>query len=120
VFRIFDAVDLYPHLKNLTDMKPVVVNPSISFDQLVKELIAADKDAHRETIRPQIAVKLRRILKRMPPEVRAKIEATAGETPEATLKRLLQAKPAELSKWLSSRAGIGPILGGLHHRYCRI
>jgi len=26
------------------------------------------------------------------------------------LKRLLQAKPAELSKWLSSRAGIGPIL----------
>ena len=30
VFRIFDAVDLYPHLQNLTDMKPVVVNPSIS------------------------------------------------------------------------------------------
>ncbi|MDR2188004.1 MAG: type I restriction-modification system endonuclease, partial [Azonexus sp.] len=29
VFRIFDAVDLYPHLQNLTDMKPVVVNPSI-------------------------------------------------------------------------------------------
>jgi type I restriction enzyme R subunit len=26
------------------------------------------------------------------------------------LKRLLQTKPAELSKWLSSRAGIGPIL----------
>jgi type I restriction enzyme R subunit len=26
------------------------------------------------------------------------------------LKRLLQAKPAELSKWFSSRAGIGPVL----------
>jgi type I restriction enzyme R subunit len=72
VFRIFDAVDLYPHLQNLTDMKPVVVNPSISFEQLVKELIAADKDAQRETIRQQLAVKLRRILKKMPPEVRAK------------------------------------------------
>ena len=110
VFRIFDAVDLYPHLQNLTDMKPVVVNPSISFDQLVKELIAADKDAHRETIRQQLAVKLRRLLKKMPPEVRARFEATAGEAPEVTLKRLLQEKPAELSKWLSSRAGIGPIL----------
>jgi type I restriction enzyme R subunit len=110
VFRIFDAVDLYPHLQNLTDMKPVVVNRSISFEQLVKELIAADKDAQRETIRQQLAVKLRRILKKMPPEVRAKFEATAGEPPEATLKRLLQTKPAELSKWLSSRAGIGPIL----------
>lgn len=110
VFRIFDAVDLYPHLQNLTDMKPVVVNPSISFEQLVKELIAADQDAHRETIRQQLAVKLRRILKRLPPEVRAKFEATAGEAPEATLKRLLEAKPAELCKWLSTHPGIGPIL----------
>jgi type I restriction enzyme R subunit len=110
VFRIFDAVDLYPHLQNLTDMKPVVVNPSISFDQLVKELIAADKDAHRETIGQQLAVKLRRLLKKMPPEMRARFEATAGETPEDTLKRLLQAQPTELSEWLSSRADIGPIL----------
>jgi type I restriction enzyme R subunit len=67
VFRIFDAVDLYPHLQNLTDMKPVVVNPSISFEQLVKELIAADQDAHRKTIQQQLAVKLRRILKKLPP-----------------------------------------------------
>ncbi len=37
VFRIFDAVDLYSHLQNLTEMKPVVVNPSISFAQLVDE-----------------------------------------------------------------------------------
>jgi type I restriction enzyme R subunit len=42
--------------------------------------------------------------------VRERFEATAGEPPEATLKRLLEAKPAELSKWLSSRAGIGPVL----------
>lgn len=110
VFRIFDAVDLYPHLQTLTDMKPVVVNPSISFTQLVKELIAADQDDHRKTIREQLVVKLRRILKKLPPEMRAQFEATAGEAPEATLKRLLEAKPAELSKWLSSRSAIGPIL----------
>jgi type I restriction enzyme R subunit len=110
VFRIFDAVDLYPHLQNLTDMKPVVVNPSIGFEQLVNELIAADRDAHRESIRQQLAVKLRRLLKKMPAEARARFEAAAGETPEQTLKRLLESKPAELSKWLSSRAAIGPIL----------
>jgi len=88
----------------------VVVNPSISFAQLVKELIAAEKDAHRETIREQLVVKLRRILKKLPPDIRERFEATAGETPEATLKRLLEAKPAELSKWISSHSGIGPIL----------
>jgi type I restriction enzyme, R subunit len=110
VFRIFDAVDLYPHLQNLTDMKPVVVNPSISFVQLVGELIAADQDAHRGTIRQQLAVKLRRILKKLSPEMRARFEAAAGETPEATLKRLMEDKSAELADWLSSRSAIGSIL----------
>lgn len=110
VFRIFDAVDLYPHLQNLTDMKPVVVNPSISFEQLVKELVEADQDAHRESIREQLAVKLRRRLKKLPEEARARFEAAAGETPEQTLKRLLETGPVELAKWLSSRSAIGPIL----------
>ena len=36
-FRIFDAVDLYSALKDVTDMKPVVVNRSVTFEQLVKE-----------------------------------------------------------------------------------
>jgi type I restriction enzyme R subunit len=31
-FRVFDAVDLYDALAPLTDMKPVVVNPKISFE----------------------------------------------------------------------------------------
>ncbi|UGA44064.1 type I restriction-modification system endonuclease [Bradyrhizobium quebecense] len=110
VFRIFDAVDLYPHLQELTDMKPVVVNPSISFEQLLKELVTADKDAHRETIRQQLAVKLRRAMKRLSPEARVKFEAAAGEAPEATLKRILDAKPAALSEWFSSRSAVGPIL----------
>ena len=109
VFRIFDAVDLYPRLENFTDMKPVVVNPSIGFEQLINELIAADQDAHREIICQQLIVRLRRRLKRLPPEARARYEATAGEAPEATLKRLLSDKPAELSKWFSSHSAIGPI-----------
>jgi type I restriction enzyme R subunit len=110
VFRIFDAVDLYPHLENLTDMKPVVVNPSITFEQLIKELIEADQDAHRETIRQQLAVTLRRRLKNLPAEAREQYEAITGETPDATLKRLLETKPDELSKWFSSRSAVGPIL----------
>src|ERR1700730_738110 len=88
VFRIFDAVDLYPHLQNLTDMKPVVVNPSIGFEQLVRELIEAKGDVERDTIREPLAVKLRRRLKKLPKEARERFEAIAGETPEATLDRL--------------------------------
>jgi type I restriction enzyme R subunit len=87
-----------------------VVNPSITFEQLVKELVAADQDAIRETVREQLAVKLRRRLKKLYPEARAKFEAVAGETPEQTLERVLGTAPAELSKWFSARSTIGTIL----------
>lgn len=110
VFRIFDAVDLYPHLQDLTDMKPVVVNPSISFQQLVDELIAANDDAQRKTIRDQLAVKLRPRLRKLPQEAGERFEAAAGESPDETLKRLLEAPLADVSVWLSTRAAIGPIL----------
>lgn len=110
VFRIFDAVDLYPHLQHLTEMRPVVVNPSIEFEQLIGELIEAQKEDQRETIREQMAVKLRRRLKKMPAELRSLFEAVAGEPPEATLQRLLDQAPAELAKWFSDRKGLGPII----------
>jgi type I restriction enzyme R subunit len=110
VFRIFDAVDLYPHLQSLTDMKPVVVNPSISFEQLVREMVESTDDHQRETIREQMAVKLRRRLKKLPEEARQRFEAVAGETPEAMLQRLLEGEAPALVAWLKGRPAVGTIL----------
>ena len=110
VFRIFDAVDLYSRLQNLTDMRPVVVDPAISFEQLVQELIAAKEVKHRDAIREQFVVKLRRRLNKLPNEARQRFEAVAGETPEATLQRLMAGSPDDISAWFSARAAIGPIL----------
>ncbi|HEY7552915.1 MAG TPA: type I restriction-modification system endonuclease [Hyphomicrobiaceae bacterium] len=110
VFRIFDAVDLYRHLQNVTEMKPVVVNPSITFEQLITELVGADQASHREVIRQQLAVKLRRRLKKLTAEQRQQLQALTGETPEDTLKRVLQGNAADLAKWLSTRSGVAPLL----------
>ncbi|MER8368047.1 type I restriction-modification system endonuclease [Mesorhizobium sp. M1378] len=110
VFRIFDAVDLYPHLQDLTDMKPVVINPSISFEQLVREITEATDDHHRDTIREQLAVKLRRRLKKLSDDARQRFEAVAGERPEAMLQRLLAGDAMALAAWLKERSAIGPIL----------
>jgi type I restriction enzyme R subunit len=110
VFRIFDAVDLYPHLQNLTEMRPVVVNPSITFEQLIDELVKTQKDDERETIREQIAVKLRRRLRKLRDEQRSTFEAIAGETPQDTLKRIMDDSPAAIAQWFASHAGLGPIL----------
>jgi type I restriction enzyme R subunit len=42
-FRIFDAVDLYPHLQHLTEMKPVVVEPNITFERMRQRNRRVDK-----------------------------------------------------------------------------
>ena len=109
-FRIFDAVDLYPHLQNLTAMKPVVIDPAISLEQLFEELARVNDDAQREVIRDQIIVKMRRRVKRMPEVARARYEIEAGETPEATLLRLTSEPPASIAAWVKQRPTLGRIL----------
>jgi len=109
-FRIFDAVDLYPHLQDLTDMKPVVVNPSLTFEQLLQELTSVTDDEHRSAIRDQLAVKWARKLRRLTTEARRKYGEAAGEPPEATLDRLRTATPNNLAQWFKHRPQLGPIL----------
>lgn len=110
-FRIFDAVDLYPHLQNLTEMRPVVVNPSIPLEQLFDELARVEAEEHRQAVLDQIVVKLRRRLRNLHEEARQRYEATTGETPEATLERLRGCNPGDAAAWVKSRPnGFGKIL----------
>jgi type I restriction enzyme R subunit len=110
VFRIFDAVDLYPRLENLTDMKPVVVNPSLSFEQLLQELTSVTNEGYRAAVRDQLAVKWNRKLRHLAKEARERYEAAAGEKPEDTLSRIRSNSPADVAHWFKSRPGLGPIL----------
>lgn len=109
-FRIFDAVDLYPHLQNLTEMKPVVVNPDITLEQLFREFAELEDEKHRDAVREQILVKLRRRLKRMHEQARAMYQTETGETPETTLKRLTEQSPGTVAAWVKQRPNIGRIL----------
>jgi type I restriction enzyme R subunit len=109
-FRIFDAVDLYPHLQNLTEMKPVVVNPDISLEQLFREFTTVEDDAHRDAVREQILVKMRRRIKRLHDQARALYQTETGETPEATLKRLVEDSPAAVAAWVRQKPDLGRVL----------
>lgn len=110
IFRIFDAVDLYKNLEQVTAMKPIVVNPTLSFAQLFEELAQAKKTEHQEIIRDELAVKLRRRLKRLSEQSRQKYEAEAGEAPETTLKRILEGSVGELAGWVKGKPHLGKIL----------
>lgn len=109
-FRIFDAVDLYPHLQNLTEMRPVVVDPAITLSQLFDELVRSQEQELRDSIRDQIIVKMARALRKLPEEAKHEYEAKAGETLEETLKMFRQGTGEDAAAWAKSKLGIGPIL----------
>ena len=119
-FRIFDAVDVYRNLQDVTTMKPVVVNPTISLTQLMEELAKAEDEAHRATIRDQLIVKLRRRLRNLPDQSRSQFEVEAGETPEDTLRRIETSDTTDLAAWVRGKPKLGAILdwnpegGGSH------
>lgn len=109
-FRIFDAVGLYDALKDVTAMKPVVVNPSLTLTQLLQELATVTDPAHRAVIRDQILVKLRRRIGKLHPAAAEQYTAAAGETPEDTLRRITNAPIEDLAAWVKARPALGPIL----------
>jgi type I restriction enzyme, R subunit len=93
-FRIFDAVDIYARLQEMTDMRPVVVDPALTFATLLADLERADNDADRAFVRDQIVVKLRQRLKRLEGGQRDRLETVLGPL-DGLPDRLKGAAPAD-------------------------
>lgn len=64
-FDIYDAVDLYPYLDEFSSMKPVVSNPSVTFDELFKDYEEVEDEEHIKFINDQIIAKLQRVKRHM-------------------------------------------------------
>lgn len=93
-FRIFDAVDIYANLQDVTDMRPVVVDPSLSFATLVSDLERASIDEDRNYVRDQIVVKLRQRARHLDGARREALETVLGPLDEL-VDRLKSAPAAE-------------------------
>ena len=110
VFRIFDAVDLYSTLQDLTQMRPVASDPKLTFEQLFDELAQVDEDEQREIVRDQILAKLHRKLRKLPSKVEEAIRDLTGESAEELRDRLRENSLKHASDWARKHAGIGKIL----------
>ena len=108
-FRIFDAVRIYEALKNFTDMKPVVVNPNISFSQLFQELETTEGE-ESELVRQQLIAKLRRKQQRLSENQTAQFRLLTGEEPAAFINRLQQLPINEARRWLGTISGLAELL----------
>jgi type I site-specific restriction endonuclease len=92
-FRIFDAVDIYANLQEVTDMRPVVVDPGLTFGKLVADLENAPSAEDKQFVRDQIVVKLRQRLRLVQGERREALESVIG--PLADLPDRLKDAPPE-------------------------
>lgn len=101
-FRIFDAVDLYAELQEMTDMRPVVVKPDISLGQLVADLGKAKDEEDVNWVAGQVIVRMRALANRIDEETRESFERHAGEAAEAAIQRLATRPGAELADWLAA------------------
>lgn len=101
-FRIFDAVDLYAELQEMSDMRPVIVKPNITLGQLVSDLDRADTDEDRNWVAGQAIVRMRSLAKRMDAETRDSFEHHTGEPVETAVQRLATRPGTELQAWLKN------------------
>jgi type I restriction enzyme R subunit len=109
-FRIFDAVRIYEALQNLTDMKPVVVDPKITFTQLTQEMAQVAGEEERALAREQFIAKLQRKKRHLNERNKRDFETVAGMPPEEFIGRLRGMPLGDIAAWFTEHASLGEIL----------
>ena len=109
-FRIYDAVRLYEALQNMTDMKPVVVDPTISFTQLAKELTTVSTEEARTMVRDQFISKFQRKKRHLSERAASDFESQAGMSPDDFVKHLQKLPLDQVAAWFLGHQDLGEIL----------
>lgn len=109
-FRIFDAVGIYDSLQGITAMRPVVVDPSISFTRLTQELCHAPTEEARALVRDQLIAKIQRKKRHLSETAKQDFETAAGMPPDEFIARLREMSLEAVATWFTENPGLGEIL----------
>lgn len=101
-FKIFDAVDLYAELQEMSDMRPVVVKPNVELSQLVTDLFNAPDEEDAKWVAGQVVVKMRSLASRIDDETGESFEHHTGQHPDTAIQDLSTRSGAEVSDWLKA------------------
>jgi type I restriction enzyme, R subunit len=110
IFRIFDAVNLYEGISPVSTMKPLVVNPNISFTGLVEELSTVNHAEALPEIVEQLIAKLQRKRRELSETSKEQLESLAGMTISQMVEHLKQSTPQQVAQWFGDKAQIAQIL----------
>jgi type I restriction enzyme R subunit len=107
-FQIFDAVNIYEQLQNVSEMRPVVTRPNITFEQLVQELTDVEDDQFRADVKDQLLAKLQR--RKLKPSQAEELVAATGMNQQQLIDHVRKHSPQSLADWLSPRSAVVDIL----------
>jgi len=97
-------------LEKLTAMKPVVVDPTISFTQLAQELASVNTEEARILVRDQFLSKFQRKKRHLSERAASDFEAKAGMTPDEFVKHLQKLPLDQVAAWFLGHQDLGEIL----------
>ncbi|MDZ4731587.1 MAG: type I restriction-modification system endonuclease [Xanthomonadales bacterium] len=109
-FRVFDAVNIFSALKDMTAMQPVVVDPKISFTQLAQELVSVGDETARQLVRDQFLAKLQSKKRHLSEKSARDFETQAGMKPEEFIKKLKAMPINDVAAWFTQNPDLGEIL----------
>ncbi len=109
-FRVFDAVQIFAALGDMTAMQPVVVNPKIGFTQLMQELITVDNDESRQLVRDQLLAKLQSKKRHLSEKSALDFETQIGMTPDKFIQKLKTLSLRDVALWFTQNPDLGEIL----------
>jgi len=109
-FRVFDAVQIFEALGDMTAMQPVVVNPKITFVQLTQELVSVGDETARQLVRDQFLAKLQSKKRHLSEKSVRDFETKAGMSPDDFIKKLKAMNINEVASWFTQNPDLGEIL----------
>jgi type I restriction enzyme R subunit len=104
-FRVFDAVQQFDHLGEITQMKPVVVNPTTTFAKLLEEFMRVEVPAHQQLVLDQFVGKYQRKAAKLTDHQREIFIELAGEPPETLMSRLREEGHEAAKDWFGAHEG---------------
>ena len=111
-FEIYDPVGVYESLEAVNTMKPVAVNPSATFEQLLDGLEVLEDEHQVQNQIDQILAKLQRKKRHMDSQTMEHfISMTGGQDPTQFMAGIQQCRPAEAKNRLLAHGELFRMLG---------
>lgn len=100
-FNIYDAVDIYSSLQGYSAMKPVTPNPSVTLEELTKQLKETKKAKTKDHIIDQIIAKINARKRRLKGEALEDFKTIMNDSdPEAVVKELKDPSKLTEKDWI--------------------